>query len=259
MAEHDHQGAIEHRTPDCIHPGSHQPISWPDLAYGDPRRKCFTRGIPCDLRRGGWAHTIYCYALVLIGILFVAQMLVRSGQLLRWQAVVVILAATAPFLVHVAQDGLGILPVNGINLTPYALAITGPILAWSFYRLRVRDIVPVAHDQVLESIADALLVLDGEDRVLDLNLAAERLFGRTRRAAFGQPIELVWPKQSEYLPPRLHDATGSREVVSDPGQQHTYDVLTSPLADQRGRHFGRVDLTPRYHRAQVRRGSLESA
>ena len=189
---------------------------------------------------GGWAYQIYAYTLVLIGLLFVFQMLVRSGQLLRWQAVAVMLTVSAPFLVHIAQDGFGILPVNSINLTPYALAITGPILAWSFYRLRVRDIVPVARDHVVEGIADALLVLDGENRVLDLNLAAERLFGQTRRAAFGHSIDQIWPTQSEHLPPRPDNATGSREVVSDPGQQHTYDVLISPLADHRGRQLGRV-------------------
>ncbi len=189
---------------------------------------------------GGWAYQIYAYVLVFIGLLLVFQMLVRSGQLLRWQAVAVMLAATTPLLVHIAQDVFGILPLNNPNLTPYVLAITGPILAWSFQRLRARDIVPVAREQVVEDISDALLVMDGENRVLDLNLAAERLFGQTRRAAFGQSIDQVWPKQSEHLPPRPDDATGSREVVSDPGQQHTYDVLISPLADHRGRQLGRV-------------------
>jgi len=189
---------------------------------------------------GGWAYQIYAYTLVFIGLLFVFQMLVRSGQLLRWQGVAVMLTVSAPFLVHIAQDGFGILPVNSINLTPYALAITGPILAWSFYRLRVRDIVPVARDQVVEGIADALLVRDGENRVLELNLAAERLFGQTRRAAFGQSIDQVWPLQSEHLPQRPAGASKGREVVTDQSARHAYDVLISPLADHRGRQLGRV-------------------
>ena len=75
--------------------------------------------------------------------------------------------------------------------------------------------------------------------MLDLNLAAERLFGQTRRMAFGQSIDQVWPKRSEHLPERPADMSNSREVVSDQGQ-HTYDVLTSPLADHRGRQLGQV-------------------
>jgi PAS domain S-box-containing protein len=189
---------------------------------------------------GGWAYQIYAYVLLFIGLLFVFQMLARSGQLLRWQAVALMLAATTPLLVHFAQDVFGILPLNNPNLTPYALAITGPILAWSFQWLRARDLVPIAREQVVEGISDALLVLDGENRVLDLNPAAERLFGQTRRAALGQSIDQVWPLQSEHLPQRPAGASKSREVVTDQSTQHAYDVLISPLADHRGRQLGRV-------------------
>ena len=189
---------------------------------------------------GGWAYQIYAYVLVIIGLLFVLQALVRSGQLLRWQAIAVTMTAAIPLLVHITQDSIGILPLKSTNLTPFVLAITGSVLAWSFSRLRGRDIVPVARGQVIEGLADAILVLDSDDRVLDLNPAAERLFGQTRRAAFGQPIDLVWPRQSEHLPPRPDDGAGYRGVVSTPKQQRSYDVLASVLVDPRGGQLGRV-------------------
>ena len=94
--------------------------------------------------RGGGSIRSTTYALVFGSLLLIFHMLLRSGQLLRWQALAVMMTATAPWLVHILQNAFGILPLQNISLTPYAVAITGPILAWSFYRLRVRDIVPVA-------------------------------------------------------------------------------------------------------------------
>ena len=148
------------------------------------------------------------------------------------------ITATAAWLVMSCKM-VSAYSLSNINLTPLALAILGPDPGVELLSAWGTDIVPVARDQSLEGISDALLVLDSENRVLDLNLAAERLFGQTRRTAFGQSIDQVWPKRSEHLPERPADMSNSREVVSDQ-RQHTYDVLTSPLANHRGRQLGQV-------------------
>src|SRR5690606_19584792 len=49
---------------------------------------------------------------------------------------------------------------------------------WGLSRGRLFDLVPIARDLVFESLAEAVLVLDSNRRVLDANAAARRLFGR---------------------------------------------------------------------------------
>ena len=45
----------------------------------------------------------------------------------------------------------------------------------------LQDIIPVARDSVVENMGDAVIVLNHEDRILDLNTDAQRLIGHNQK------------------------------------------------------------------------------
>jgi diguanylate cyclase (GGDEF)-like protein/PAS domain S-box-containing protein len=59
------------------------------------------------------------------------------------------------------------------------------LLLWISERFALFDVVPVARDMVIEQMSDAILVLDDERTVIDLNPAAEQLIERQRVHALG--------------------------------------------------------------------------
>ena len=84
--------------------------------------------------------------------------------------------------------------VLNFALLPYAFAIV---------RFRMFDVVPVARDTAIECMADGLMVLDVENRVADVNQAAQKLFGITRQKVVGLPVAQVleaWPDLLELCP-----------------------------------------------------------
>ena len=206
-----------------------------------------------------WIYMAYAYALVFIGILLLLQALARAGRLYRWQAGLVLAAVLAPWLANIVEQVVGLPVVGDVELTPLVLGITIPVVAWSFYRLQLRDIVPVARDTVVEGMADALLVLDSENCIVDLNPAAQRLLNQPRSEALGQPLEALWPEWQAGLDDEVQS---SREVVAmQGGERRTYDLRTSPLTDWRGRLLSQVvvlhDVTERTRAEEALRASEE--
>ena len=198
---------------------------------------------------GFWVHTAYSYLLLLLGTFVLLQALIRSPRLYRGQAGTVLIAALAPWVGNVLYIS-GLSPFPYLDLTPFAFTITGLAVAWGLFRFRLLDIVPMARDTVIESMSDGVIVLDTQNRIVDLNLAAQRITSRPASEAIGQPSAQVfsaWPDLVE----RYRDVAEAREefVLGEGEAQHCFDLHISPLYDRGGRLTGRLvvwrDITER--------------
>jgi PAS domain S-box-containing protein len=188
------------------------------------------------------AYLAYAYILLFLGTLLLIQALARSGHLHRWQAGAVLLAVLIPWLLNAVENILGWTLLGDVELTPIALCITVPIVAWTFYRLQRRDIITIARDIVVEAIGDALLVLDTDNYIVDLNQVAQRLLGQAARSeVLGQSIEQVWPQGAAQLAGLDGKVAAVLEVILGQGhEKRIYDARISPLTDWRGRRVSQV-------------------
>jgi len=207
---------------------------------------------------GLWAYLAYAYVLVLAGILLLIRALLRSGRLYRWQGTALILAVATAWLANAAVEVFGFRLMSGHEVTPLALGVAVPVIAWTLNRLRSQDIVLVARDTVLDGMEDAVIVLDTEGLVVDLNPAAQRLIGVTRAAAYGQSIEQSWPGGPEQIAGLGAETSTSQEVRLDQGgSTRVFDLRVSPLLDWQHRPVSRVivlrDITERQRTEQALR------
>lgn len=76
-------------------------------------------------------------------------------------------------------------PVRYLDITPYAIAVTGICMVWAMLRYRFQGIVPVAARSVVASMTDGVIVLDLDRRVADLNPAAEAMLGCRKEQLVG--------------------------------------------------------------------------
>jgi PAS domain S-box-containing protein len=209
-----------------------------------------------------WLFIAYSYVQISAGILLLVQALVHSGQLYRWQASGLFLAVLAAWIASIVSEVLGWRPIPDAELTPVALAVTVPVVAWGFYRLRQRDIMPVAREAIVESMQDRVVVVDGQNRILDINPAAEHLVGRSRSEIIGEPVEQMWAEWPGVDTQISSGIATGREVTLGHGvEQRVYDVRSSPLTDWRGRHVSWVvvlrDITERVQAERQVEASLK--
>jgi PAS domain S-box-containing protein len=119
-----------------------------------------------------WVQLTYSYTLLLFGIALLAQQFSRSQGVPRRQSLILILSILVPL---VASAFEAFPPF--VDYTPLAFTFTGFGCFWAVFRFRLFEIMPVARETIVRSMADGVIVLDLSDRLVDINPAGEQVFG----------------------------------------------------------------------------------
>ncbi len=186
-----------------------------------------------------WVHAAYTYLAVLVGVLLLLSMVYRSRHLYRGQAATILTATLAPWVANALYLS-GTVP---FDVTPGGFVISGLAFALATVRFRFIQLVPIARATVVDNVGDQVFVLDPEDRVVDINPAARRLFGLANRSVVGRPAGEMF-QDHEWLFGRYADASEvDDEVVLDtPEGERYFDVQVSPLVDDADQRIGRAFL-----------------
>ncbi len=135
-----------------------------------------------------WIHSAYSYLLILGGIaLFFRTIKLYPGPFRR-QSVVLILAAGTPMLGN-ALYLAGLSPIPDFDLTPFSFAVSALLITWGVARLDLFDITPIARSIVVESLPDGIVMLDMQNRILDVNAVGKQLLLLDGRDVVGQTLD----------------------------------------------------------------------
>jgi signal transduction histidine kinase len=202
-----------------------------------------------------WLFLLAQYGLIGYAAVAYAQAYAQTAYLYRQQIGLMLAGALVP-LAGNAITLLGLYPVRGLDLTPYSFALSAVFLAVGLFRFGLLAVQPVAARVVFNHLNDPVVVLDLDDRVIDLNPSARRLLG-LGDGAIGRPA-----------PPVIRQAQAAFDAVQGNGAERPavpiggaeprrwYRVEISPLRDADGRPLGRValfvDVTHERELAQLR-------
>lgn len=201
-----------------------------------------------------------CQAQLLIAALF---FLPRSLKNWHLDTTLVYIGFAAPWvtnIIYVARLG----PWPDLDFTPLGLVVTGVSFTISFRGVgSVFSTVMLAHRDVLEHIADLILVFDGSERVLSANRAARETLDLPPLPA---DASLAF---DSYIPLQRYASNsaleGGEDVALDiRGTTRTFDARSVPITTSKGQSCGVVlvlrDVTDqrisendsRTHREQLR-------
>ena len=188
--------------------------------------------------------SVYGYAVYLVCLGMLISSYMRSHPLYRKQIGVIIAGSAAPVLgTALMQTLLKDHPARDIS--PLTFAINNVVVAWGLFRYGMFDIVPVARHAVIDSMTDAVFVLDGSGRLVDLNQAAQKILGQQASEIIGRPFDTIfWPAMRD-----PHNEERAEVEVEIGGEPRSLEVTVQPLSDAQGRRRGRVltmrDVTQR--------------
>jgi len=210
-----------------------------------------------------WVHTAYSYLLLLLGTVVLVHALIRRPRLYHGQAMTLLISALVPWLGNASYiSGLTVMP--HLDVTPYAFALSGLAIAWGLFRFRLLEIIPVAHETIVEGMRDSVIVLDERNRIVDLNLAAQRIIGHPAAEAIGQPAARMLSGQTDLVGRYRDVPEAHEEIILGQGKtQCAYDLRISPLRDHRGRIAARLvilrDITDRKRAERLLQGLNQAA
>ena len=170
-----------------------------------------------------WVHLIYSYSLILFGDYLLLREASRLSAKYRKQTAVLISGTLIPLIINIAFT-FHLIPDLKVNYDPFGFVLAGIIFSFGLFQLRLFDIQPFARKQLIESMADLMLVIDLQHRIVDLNPAASRFFEMEMDAIIGRKLTdltgiLTFPIEKnsflEFTPP------GTTDVY--------FDVRISPI------------------------------
>ena len=198
---------------------------------------------------GFWVHLCYAYLMLVLGTSFVVRALIRFRELYRRQTTAMLVAAFAPW----AGNFIYLLDLsffNHLDLTPFGFAITCLAAAWGILSYRLMDLVPVARDAIIESMDDAVIVLDERKRIVDLNPAAREILGGISQNIIGEFAEHSFVELPDLAKCCVEMDEGRSEIaLGERNSRKQFDLHVTPLYDRKGERTGRLailrDITER--------------
>jgi diguanylate cyclase (GGDEF)-like protein/PAS domain S-box-containing protein len=203
-----------------------------------------------EISRGPWylINVVYSYAVIGIGIFLLSQGALRSGPLYRYQYQMILVASLLPWAGNIFKE-LNFSSYSHLDLAPLTFGISGIIFALAILRTHFMDLIPVARSQLIETMQDGILVLDAQNRIVDINPAMEKLIKGKALSYLGKNAYEVlqpWMEKTDLLAdkPEIHS---EKTVHLD--SSHYLDVRVTPLYDKNQLVNGRLmvfrDITER--------------
>jgi PAS domain S-box-containing protein len=221
------------------------------LIWSDLRVVAFGASTILALAHGPafWLIIVHSYLCLLIGTVLLYRTFWRSPPTYRAQIGVMLAGTLAPWLGN-ALYVFELNPFPYLDLTPFAFTLTGLAATWGLFRYQFLDVVPIARDAVIEGMGDGVIVLDRQNRIVDINPAGQRMLDLELGNVIGMPVDQALTAWSD-LVARYQDVRRAHEEITvDRGASRTWvDLRVSPLSNWHGRWTGRLvvlrDITDR--------------
>jgi len=196
-----------------------------------------------------WMSGFYLYTLLVLGVTLFITTGARAGHLVRRQSILVAVGAIVPILVNLLYV-FRIVPDIQKDYTPVAFALSGLVFFFAIHRYNLLRVFPVHHREILEDVSAAVITVDSDGLIWDMNHQALELLGITpdavgRRAAETPPLHTLL----QGIPLDTRGRRESSVTRNSQGEQHL-DVRIKPIQqNQRGdRRAGSIitvsDVTP---------------
>jgi PAS domain S-box-containing protein len=237
-----------------------EPLAVLALAFANPGNAFFASvtaepsaviGLDIEYGVAFQVHLVYSYAFVLAATALVLEMLYRSRALYRGQIAALLGGVLSPTVGNLVS----LFELVSFNATPLGFVLTNLLFTVAITRYRLIDLAPIARDRVLDTVEDAVYVIDRDGRIVDVNLAAEDLTELTRGVA-----DIVGRDVDDFLAerPKWHELyreiveTGEERSTEFSADGHHYEIDATRIDDGRGHHVGWLflvsDVTDRVRR-----------
>jgi diguanylate cyclase (GGDEF)-like protein/PAS domain S-box-containing protein len=197
-----------------------------------------------------WIYAACIYLLILGSVLIYINYYRTVPIYFHRQSILLVIGTFLPLGIRILEDFVGWDPFPKIDNVVLFLLLSAVLYAIALFRFSALEIVPIAHNLVVQNINSGILVLDVLGHVVEINPFAKKLIGANSGHAIGKSLDEVlkdWP------------AIGYSSQI---GEQHEQEISLqqendflyfliqiSPIRNERGKAFGHVvvfvDITDR--------------
>ena len=202
-----------------------------------------------------WGHLAYMLVLILAGGVLLLRMMLRTTDRFQGQVLALLVAITVPTVGH-SVHAFDLVPA-AFDPTSLGYVVSGVVLSAAMLRGQLLDVAPVTRElgreAVFAEMDDAVIIVDGAGRIVDINAAATVFFSASPAELSGRELADELPDLAETIPDAGERARTETRLERG-GAVHYYDVHITPLYRSYGVISGHLvslrDVTNRRQREQ---------
>ncbi|MHA6482868.1 histidine kinase N-terminal 7TM domain-containing diguanylate cyclase [Paenibacillus sp. strain BS8-2] len=162
------------------------------LFYKDVYLRSDTVTPMVDIIVGEWyiVHGAYTFGSLLAGVVLLLRQLISTKRTFRTQLLTLLIGQSLP-MIGAFLYLIGVTPY-GMDPVPFILSITSALYIWAILSTRLLMIVPIAKENLFESMKEGVIVLDRSGRLIDFNRAASGMIPALRRSLLGKRLGDIW-------------------------------------------------------------------
>lgn len=193
--------------------------------------------------------------LPLVALIIFMRLFIRSKGIYRRQAMFLFIGAALPVLTYLLEP-FGINPIAPLDPVILVWNVSSLLYAVAIFRFRMLEVVPIGRDTAIERTPNGIIILDAQNRIVDLNPTAREVLSLPLKEAIGQPVQKALRNQPN-LAVLLEQETpeGEKVELKLSGQARYFEVQASALVHPSGFVMGRLiymhNVTEQ-HQAQVK-------
>lgn len=119
-----------------------------------------------------WFNIVYSFLVILSGIIILLKLFINASSTYRPQISILLFSGFVPLIFSIIYAG-GLVPVLGLDITPFSIAIGGLLLAISIFKFHFLDIMPIAHKILFKNMINGVMVFDIENRLIEANSSSD--------------------------------------------------------------------------------------
>jgi len=202
-----------------------------------------------------WGHLAYMLVLILAGGVLLIRKMLRTNDRFQGQVLALLVAITVPTVGHSAH-AFDLAPAP-FDPTSLGYVVSGVVLSGAMLRGQLLDVAPVTRDlgreAVFAEMDDAVVIVDGAGRIVDINAAATVFFSADPAELTGRELASELPDLAATVPDEGERTQAETRLERD-GAVRYYDVRITPLYRSYGVVSGHLvslrDVTNRRQREQ---------
>jgi PAS domain S-box-containing protein len=210
-----------------------RPAAWIDRSSGYPQ-------LVYDYGAWFWVSSAYNMALVLTALGALIVFAARVGRAYR-QPVLTMIAGLSVPVAGVLMTLGGLVPIANLqrlDISPLTFAVANSFVAWGLFRRRLLEVVPIARAQLIDHLSEAVIVLDVDQVIVDINPRARALLDAFDAPLSGASMRRIWPAMAELITPELQASSPVELRFDQATDWRQLEGTVSPIRTARGRLKG---------------------
>ncbi|QLG48577.1 histidine kinase N-terminal 7TM domain-containing protein [Natrinema halophilum] len=167
------------------------------------------------------------YAITTVGLIILVRFILQTRRT-AWPRILFLMASAVFVSILNFLSISGRVPLPGFNYASFGALPTALATMVAIYQFQLLDIIPVARNTLVESLNDAVIVVDERRCVVDYNQKAASMRSSLPDEE-GELLAAVWPALASQVDFDVSTRHTTQLTLRIDGQRRYYSLLISPV------------------------------